>query len=312
MRAIMQYTPAAPGNIVIRALLLSFFFPVACFSQEMLVSGEASMPMTNPKITKMQYEYETYQMAVNQSIDQAFGSSVVSNYERLTSTEMEGRSLKSHFDIRSNYLNTYPNGIWVQDKSRECFEQKDLNGKWWMTCKVTGIARKLDAANVRFVAKTLDGTNLSTDHAETFITSESGYLYFKSAEDGYIIVFYDDMNNVQRCIPYNKMTETCLKVKANTDYLFFSEDHASYLDSSSLVDEIEFYAESPLDYNQFYILFSPKPFSGYLLEPLKNLGDDYTSFKSMSREYFHSWLQENRIRNKDLQVQILGVMIRGE
>jgi hypothetical protein len=76
------------------------------------------------------------------------------------------------------------------------------------------------------------------------------------------------------------------------------------------VDEIEFYSEIPLDYNLFYIVFSPKPFKGYFLNPAEELEDGYTTFRSMERDAFQKWLQEQRIRNKELQVQIIGVSIK--
>jgi len=302
------WTMARPRFTV--GLLLSLFCPFCLLNaQERVISGEASSLMNNPAITKYQYEEETYRMAVNNAIDQAFGSSVISNYERLTSTQMEGRSVTDHFDLRNNYLNTFPNGVWIKDQVRECLEEKDEEGNWWMTCKVTGIARKQETTEVQFVAKTLDGTNPEIDQTETFIVGESGYLYFKSPGSGYIVVFYNDMNIVQRCIPYNDMSASSMKVEANMDYIFFSPEHAHYTGNISEVDEIEFYTDLPLEYNQFYILFSHEPFKEYFLDPARQLEDGYSGFKSMSRERFHKWLQENRVRNKALQVQILSVMI---
>ena len=180
-----------------------------------------------------------------------------------------------------------------------------------MTCKVTGVAKKLETTQVRFIAKSLDGTDPEKDEAETFVNNEQGYLYFRAPEQGYVIVFYDDMNIVQRCIPYNNMSESSFAVEANKEYIFFSEKHASYLDNYdySVVDEIQYYSDRPLDFNQFYILFSEEPFQGYFLDPPKELESGYKSFKSMSREYFQEWLQEQRIRNKYLQVQRLSIRI---
>jgi len=296
------------------ALLLPFLLASTLANgQGLVISGQASTLINNMAITRYQYEEEVYRMAVINALDLEFGSSVLSNYERLTITQMEGRSVAGHSDIRNNYLNTYPNGIWVKDNSRECFEHKDDNGYYWMTCKVTGIAKRLETAQVKFIAKSLDGTDPDKDETEIFVNNEQGYLYFRAPESGYIIVFYDDMNRVQRCIPYNNMSESALKIDANREYIFFSEKHASYLDKYdlSVVNEIEYYSDRTLDFNQFYILFSQDPFKGYFLDPSKDLERGYKSFKSMSREGFHEWLQEERIRNKNLQVQRLSIRIEG-
>jgi hypothetical protein len=292
-------------------LLFSFINLVHSFSQDVLISGEESVLQNSPLKTKIQYEQEAYQAAIQNALDKAFGSSVVSNYERLTTTEMQGRSVSGNRDIRNNYLNTFPNGIWIQDKSKQCYEEKDAKDHWWTTCKVTGLARKMESADVHFVARTLDGTDPVKNQTEDFVSGETGYLYFKSAEPGYLIVFYDDMKNVQRCIPYNAGKGFDLKIEANKDYLFFSQQLADYIENKNEVDQIEFYSEVPLDFNQFIIIFSPQPFKGYFLNSEEKLEDGYTTFKSMGKDSFHGWLQENRLRNKDLQVQIIGVSIRG-
>jgi hypothetical protein len=303
-------TTASLQQRLFLVLLFSLVCLASLFPQEIIISGEESVLQNNPLTTKPQYEYEAYMSAVHNALDKAFGSTVISNYERLTRTEMEGRSVLNYDDIRNNYLNTYPNGIWIQDKSRQCYEEKDAKDHWWTTCKVTGLARKMDATEVRFIARTLDGTDPLKNQTETFINGETGYLYFRSADPGYLIVFYDDMNNVQRCIPYNASRGFDVKIDANKDYLFFSNELADYMEDRNEVDEIQFVSDIPLDYNQFIIVFSPVPFKGYFLSDEEKFKDGSSTFKSMTKDSFHAWLQENRIRNKELQVQIIGVTIR--
>ncbi len=290
-------------------LLLLLFYSKALAAQEILVSGEASVLANNLLKTRAQYEHEAMLMARENAIEKAFGTSVMSNYERLTITEMEGRSVAFNSDKRSNYLNSFPNGIWIKDVSKSCYDKKDENGNFWYACNVTGYARKIESASVMFKAFTLDGTDPLINRSETFTDGEFGYLYFKSPEDGCIIVFFDDLKTVQRCVPYNKSNENYFKVEGNREYIFFSRENCDYLSDRNQVDEIEFYTEGPIDYNLFYILFSPVPFGGYFYNPPEKLDKGYTTFKSMSRESFHSWLQDNRTKNKELQVQVVGVNI---
>jgi hypothetical protein len=301
---------ASHGSSVTAMCLLTFFMITDIVGQKQLISGEASVLMNEPQKTKPVYESEAYQFAVNNAIDKAFGSSVLSNYEQTTYTEMSGRSVAAHLDVRNNYLNTYPNGIWLEDKSVRYSENKDANGNWWMNCFVTGYAKEIESARVTFIAKTLDGADHKKNQTETFFSGEQGYLYFKSAMDGYLVCFYDDMHTVQRCIPFSKSNEQQLVVENNREYLFFSAKHANYGIHPEYIDEIEFYTEQALEYNQFYILFSPTPLGAYLINDASLLDFGYSSFKNMSREDFHRWLQENRIRNPEMQVQIIGVTIR--
>lgn len=292
-------------------LLLSFLvsWNKVLIAQEIFVSGEGWVLANDLMKTKAQFENEALMIARENAIEKAFGSSVMSNYERLSETEMLGRSVGFHIERRSNYLNTFPNGIWLRDESKNCSESRDENGNYWYKCQVTGYARQIETAKVSFIAHTLYGTNPTINRKESFYNGERGFLYFRSPENGYIIVFYDDMDKVQRCIPYNYTTDNCFLVENNREYIFFSKERGDYLPDSNVIDEIEYYTEKPIEYNQYYILFSPTPFSGYFYNPPEKLEGGYTTFKYLSSESFHTWLQENRIRNKELQVQILGVTI---
>ena len=106
------------------------------------------------------------------------------------------------------------------------------------------------------------------------------------------------------------MNENELQIISNKEYLFFSKQHADYIQDNKLINEVEFFTEQPLEFNQFYILFSPDPFSSYFLEDSKMLGKGYQTFKLTDKEGFHRWLQENRKKNKDIQVQVIGVSVK--
>lgn len=292
------------------AVLLLLVMNVTDLSgQNKLITGEASTLMNDLQKTKPQYEIETLERARENALDKAFGSSVESKYERLTITEMEGRSVSSNREIRNNYISTFPNGRWIRDDKKSTVETQDQDGNWWMTCTVTGYARKIESAEVRFSASTLDGPDPKKDIEESFTDGESGYLYFHSPEAGYLVVFYDDFKLVQRCIPYNKTPEKYIRIDADKDYIFFSGSENDYLHDESLADKIEFYTEMTRDYNLFYILFSPVPFTGYNVNKPFDLANGRTTFHWLDRNDFQDWLQEQRIRNKDLQVQIIGVTI---
>jgi hypothetical protein len=311
MKLIYRNIIAHKQQYVFSILLLLFYNSIFVFSQEVLVSGEASVLINDPLKTRLQYENEALNLARDNAVDKAFGTSVMSNYERLTVTEMQGRSVAFNSDIRGNFISTFPNGTWNKDVTKICVEEKDANGNYWLKCRVTGYAGKIESAKVQFIAYTLDGLNPRLNKSEMFINRESGYLYFRSPEKGYIVAFYDDLKTVQLCIPYNAIEENYLKIDGNREYIFFSPEKSDYLSDKKQVDEIEFYTEMPVDYNQFYILFSPTPPGVYFYNPAEKLEDGYTTFKSMERKDFNSWLQENRTRNKDLQVQIIGVTIKG-
>lgn len=295
-------------------LIYLIFTGCACVTisaQEMVtVTGSAEIPALDSRKSAPQYEAEVCALARNKAVESEFGTSVLSNYERVMYTEMQGRSVEAYSDVRHDYLNTYPNGIWVRDLDEPVFEQYKQDDEWWMRCTVKGKARAIDAPKVEFMAKTLDGTDPDKNETVDFINGESGYLFFKSPVKGYLILFLDDMEKVYRCLPYVNAEQHQFTLDPNKEYIFFSPEKAWYTENIQQVDEIEFYTLKQAEYNQFFVLFSPVPFGGYFVDSSEALNDGYITPKSMERDKFHDWLQENRIRNSKLQVQQIGITIK--
>lgn len=290
--------------------MLTVLIGVSLYAKKILVNGEAEYLIRDNRLMK-QYEYEVLQLAINNALYNAFGSSVVSNYERLSNTQMEGRSLLNNSEIRSSYISSYPNGVWRGNKEEPKYSTyKDKKGNWWIKCTVNGYAEEMFSKPVEFTARTLDGTDIVKDETINFISGESGYLYFRSATNGYLTIFYDDFKNVQRCIPYNRSPESLILIKANKDYLFFSPEKADYISNANLIDEIEFITDKQIEYNQFYIVFSPTQISLPVLEDETETTNNYSTFKTLERDKFHKWLQNSRLRNKELQIQIIGVTVK--
>ncbi len=297
-------------KVILFALFVFTRISLTAEEKEVVIVGTAEIPELDINKTKLQYQAEVYKLATIMAVDQEFGSSVLSNYERLTYTEIKGQSVREYSDVRNNYLNTYPNGIWIRDKIDPVYEEYEKDGIYWMKCTVTGYAKKILTTKVEFIARTLDRTDFKRNETVEFNNGESAYIYFKSPEKGYITIFLDDMDKVYRCIPYSNTPDIDLTVESNRSYIFFSPENADYLEKKQCVDEIEFYTLKKMEYNQFYILFSPKPFEGYFINPVTKLDNEYTVPKSMSRENFHEFLINNRLKNSELQVQIIGVTIK--
>lgn len=275
---------------------------------QITISGTGEV-LDNGEKTPFQLRETARQEAINNALYDAFGSMVFSEYERLISTEMSGRSVISNSDNRIQYAKNYPNGIWLKniDVAYSTYEE---NGRLWMKCTITGLAKEMDAPKIQFEVKTLDGTDSKLNETQEFINGEKGYMYFKAAEDGYLMIFLDDFLTVQRCLPYNKMTENCYPVKAHTDYVFFTSKLPDGAISKQPVDELELYTNQGFEYNQFYVFFSPEPFSPPILNQESALPRGYSTLKSVKREAFHSWLQDQRLKNKELQIKTIGVTIR--
>ncbi len=290
---------------------LTFLFLISVFhlaDAQVTISG-TGIVLDNGGKTLHQLREEARQEAIKDALYQAFGSIVYSEYERLVSTEMSGRSVASHSDYRIQYARDYPNGVWLQDIDTTYISYEE-GGRLWMRCTINGLAREMDEPKIQFMVKTLDGINYKMNETQDFVDGEKGYIYFKAAADGYLMIFLDDFHVVQRCLPYNAMSENCYPVKAHTDYIFFAPELIDKEKDKPIVDEMEFFTSTGFEYNQFYIFFSPVPFSPAILNQETELADGYSTFKMLKRDYFHSWLQEQRLKNKELQIKTIGITIK--
>lgn len=277
--------------------------------QQKEIKGSAEVLILDNNLIK-KYEFEAQQAAINNALYEAFGSSVVTNYELLSQTEMKGQSLISASEKRIQFVNTYPNGIWKKELKTPIYTSyKDEKGNWWLRCEVFGLAEQFTVPPVNFIARTLDGEDFIKDETINFISGESGYIYFRSPVKGFICVFYDDFKTVQRCFPYNSMGNEMFPVHAETEYVLFSQNPLGFGTDSLLVDEVEFFTDDELEYNQFYILYTPEQIALPAVNNYTISDQKYTTFKSLTRSDFQKWLQKCRMRNIDLQVKIIGITI---
>ncbi|MGV8091354.1 MAG: hypothetical protein AB2L24_05745 [Mangrovibacterium sp.] len=280
-------------------------------NKERKVSASESILMHDEFISLATYKELAKDQAIIKALENEFGSTVVNNYEQITETNSTNQQINFHQDIRHNYLNTFPNGRWIKFLKEPVYQQKqDERGNTWMECSVTGLAESIESAKVNFISKTLDGEDIEKDFSESFTSGENGYIYFKSPVNGYLAIYFDDLIDIQRCLPYNAINEACFPVKANKDYVFFSTDKCNYLDNKETVDEFELFTRNDFENNRFYILFSPIPIQAPLLEKPKKLEGGYFSFWHTESHLFMQWLEDTRLRNKDLQVQIIWVTIK--
>ena len=280
--------------------------------QQKKIKGSAEVLILDNNLIK-KYEFEAQQAAINNALYEAFGSSVVTNYEQLSKTEMKGQSLINASEQRIQFINTYPNGVWKKELSSPGYNTyKDERGNWWLRCEVYGIAEKITVPPVKFIAKTLDGEDFIKDETFNFISGESGYIYFRSPVKGFMCVFYDDFKSVQRCFPYNSMENEMFPVKQETDYILFSKNPQGFNADTLLVDEVEFFTNEELEYNQFYILYSPEKIALPTVNDFRKTDQNYTTFKTLTRGDFQRWLQKCRISKIDVQVKIIGITIRSK
>lgn len=271
-------------------------------------TGEAQIKLES-NVTKEEAYLKVEQLAIIDAISNAFGTYV----EQVAILTVE--SGKSRFNIIGT---TKVKGEWVETidepKFTEVFrEVKVENGKQmelWITCNIKGRAKEATPkANIE--TYTLSYPN-SASKSFTFNSGNNLYLYFKSPVDGYLSVYFDDGKNIYRILPYNDMSsESCVKIVADKEYIFFSKSKEhNYFGNS--IDELELFTPLKSESNKIHVLFSESIYRKPILTDAKVLEGDYLRPKSLSRQQSADWIAETKATLDDFIDAQINFEIIGE
>ena len=173
-------------------------------------------------------------------------------------------------------------------------------------CSVKGRVRELSKSKIDIVAKPLKNGTEVRNESYDFRNGDEVYLYFKAPVDGFLSVFMIDVSS-KMCycvLPYRNSDGSPKAVKADTEYILFSKKHSDDRELARFVDEYVLTANDEVEYNEFYILFSPNPFSKAILEDATGVYP-----KMLSWDNFHKWLSNSRINDSHLTLKKIIVKI---
>lgn len=302
--------------------------PFALLSQEartVVSAGEAQVEFPSSK-SRQQVEQEALEKAQVDALERAFGRAVIagnSTYMKNLSTGKETKT-STVFNMMANtwvkgevieVLNTRFDDIEgtgvVDGKKRKIIEIK---------CRVEVRARELTEATPDFETYPVGCLNAGC-RKSAFAENEPLYLYFRAASDGFLSVFLDDGKIAQGLLPYQQMPKKYsdgVPVEGGKEYIFFSREKAfTYFETAAVTDEIVCQAETPLDQNRLFVIFSKTPIASPSLQPglkaetLTALEKEsgYKVPRAMKSEPFQQWLINSRIRKQDLRVVPIDITI---
>ena len=132
------------------------------------------------------------------------------------------------------------------------------------------------------------------------------YLYFNAPIDGYLTVYLLDETtlDVYCLLPYKTAGEGAYKVKHDTPYVFFSQEHETA--NSAVVEEYTITCNHETEFNDMYIIFSTEIFAKVNADNVKN------DVLPMHLHYkdFQKWLTHQRSKNKYNSIQIKQITIK--
>ena len=236
------------------------------------------------------------------AIEEAFGS-IVSQTNVSAIANVNGQSETRFFsfggsDVKGEWIETIGEPIFG-----DIYYQDNL---LVVTCSVKGKVREINSSQIEFIAKPLrNGTELKYE-SYNFKEGDELYLYFKSPIKGYLSVFLVDESSqtVYCALPYRNSDGNPKQVEADREYILFSKTHSDP-NEKRYVDQYVMTVNDELEYNDFYILFSPEPFSKAILEN----GNDASLPGTINWFDFQKWLAKIRTKNQDISLTKIVVSI---
>lgn len=249
-------------------------------------------------------ESETYGMEIAEMrakldiIERTFGTIL----SLQNTTKIDTRNGHSDIDFSSKGLSEVK-GEWIQNLSSPRFKIERIDGMTVISCHVHGIIRNLESSPVTFEALLLCNGTSPKFQRNDFHDGDDLYLSFRTPIEGYTAVYLrDEERNAFRLLPYPTSTTGCQKVEADKPYVFFSHDKApAEIQGHTVAYHLT--ANSSVEHNFIYILFSPRPFN----IPLDHAGTD--CIRQLSFEEYEHWAGQLRRRDQSIQVLELPITI---
>ena len=186
-------------------------------------------------------------------------------------------------------------------------------------CKVEIRAREIIDNVIDFELLLLNCLNINCQTNLFKAETDDFYLFFRSPASGYLAVFLDDGTQTQRLFPYRNMGkqfERGVPMQANNSYYLFNDDkNNDYF--SSAIDEYVFETNQKMEQDRLFAVFSFNPIVQPFMQNETNdnsLSDTDIALgwelpESLASEEFQRWLIESRIKNKNIEVKIIDIII---
>lgn len=126
--------------------------------------------------------------------------------------------------------------------------------------------------------------------------------------DGYLSVYLDDGDIVNRLLPYTSATNSSsVRIKADKEYIFFAKN----TDDSDFgnPDEVELYTLKKQEFNTLYVIFSEENYFKPVLNQEKTIENGYLLPKTISKIKFEDWLSNNRATLDDFLDRTVDIEI---
>lgn len=273
----------------------------------------AAMSAAGIDIVECTYEYMSDNR--NESIDEAeltakqrakvvalenkYGIDVSSINTTTMITETVGESAKTHSQFYS-MGGTEVRGEWIETLQEKVLEGPAVvDGFFYVKVYVKGKARPKNASKIDVKTLVLRNGTDNLNQSSNFNDGDQLFVKFQSPVNGHLCIYLVGEDDMAYCLlPDGYNTSGNQVVMANTEYMFFSQNHFN-----ETVQEYVLTSEKSRENNVLYIVFSPNKLSKALdNDSAENFRGEQMP-RSLTHKDFLKWLASNQIHDEDIVVK---------
>ena len=272
-------------NIMLIATILGIF-SAAMAQKPVKVCGEYTY-YAPENVTTAQAKQTALQRARVAGLIQEFNQIVYQSNTTVT-TNRDG---ESSVDLYS-FGGSDARGEWIEDTEEPQYTISYEQDMLVVKAEVCGKAREIKSAGIILESKVLRNGTEPRFESDKFVSGDDMYLWFRSPTDGWLTVYLLDRNSktVYCLLPYRNSPMGAVEIKHDQTYVFFQQDRK--LKDWQYIDEYTLTAESSVEWNEVYVVFSPHPYTKPTVNASNVLAPRELPFKD-----FSSWL--TRCQTKD-------------
>ena len=196
------------------------------------------------------------------------------------------------------------NGEWLRTIGEPTLTKALINNNFVITVSVTGDIRKIERAQVDFLADTYRDASKKGQPTTEFRSGENLYLNFRSPVKGYLLVFMADTENAYCLLPYPQQSAGSIQVKAKQDYMFFSNEYDYDGIEIHDIESIVLTSAGDIERDKMYVVFSPNEFTKPVFSHRSG------RLEALSFRDFQKWLFKARQQDKKLTVKEIDITIK--
>lgn len=300
-------------RFVLLLILSAFFLPVFSQREEKV---EADYTFVYPSSMSLKdAKQEAQSRARIEAIKKVFPETIEANTGSLSESNIiNGNGAKSYSKFVMTGISEV-RGEWIYDIEKPVYEEHPSEGDLCsISCHVKGLVRDVSWNKPEFSWQLMRNHKDERNITCEFQNNDELIMTFEAPCDGYLAVFQcDEEGRAFSLIPNETDANGIYKVKGQKKYVFFKEGYKNG-DEQIDPDPILMMAVDKIDYNQFYVFFSPnlfhKPVNTSKGECVWIRGHSYDLPAYVDDKNFQKWQLKLLSRDKDLQREKRIVSIR--